>query len=301
MTRSRWFSLVWIVPTVLVALLVVVLVARWLRALPSVHSFMVEYPGSSALPSTAPVGFPAWVEWQHFLNAFFILFIVRTGWQIRSAKRPSAFWTRKNDGIIRTKRPPVRIGIHLWLHLSVDVLWALNGILFFVLIFATGQWMRLVPLRWAVVPNAVSVAIQYASLAWPTDDGWSNYNSLQTLSYFVTVFVAAPLALITGVRMAPGLAARFRPLDRFFPNRVARAIHYPVMIYFVAFTIVHVTLVLATGALRNLNHMYASRDDESWWGFAIFATSLVVVAGAWVAAKPATLGAIAGIGGTVRR
>ena len=33
--------------------------------------------------------------------------------------------------------------------------------------------------------------------------------------------------------------------------------HFPVMLYFVAFTVVHVALVFATGALRNLNHMYA--------------------------------------------
>jgi thiosulfate reductase cytochrome b subunit len=301
MTRSRWFKLVWIVPTILVLLVAAVLLARWVRELPAVRSFMITYPGQSALPSSAPVGFPAWVEWQHFLSSFFLLFIVRTGWQIRSSKRPSAFWTRDNTRLIRTKNPPVRIGIHVWLHLSVDALWVLNGILFYVLIFATGQWMRLVPTRWDIFPNAVSVGIQYASLNWPMDDGWVNFNALQTLTYFITVFVAAPLAILTGIRMAPGLAGRFRRWDRAFPLRLARGIHYPVMLWFVGFTIVHVTLVLATGALRNLNHMYAGRDDGSWWGFGIFAISLVVMAIAWVAVKPSVLAAIAGKSGTVRR
>jgi hypothetical protein len=36
---------------------------------------------------------------------------------------------------------------------------------------------------------------------------------------------------------------------------VAWAVHLPVMLYFVGFILVHVTLAMATGALRNLNHM----------------------------------------------
>jgi len=59
--------------------------------------------------------------------------------------------------------------------------------------------------------------------------------------------------------------------------------------------------VLATGAVRNLNHMYAGRNDDSWCGFAIFAASLVVLVVAWFAARPAVLAAIAGRTGTVRR
>ena len=73
------------------------------------------------------------------------------------------------------------------------------------------------------------------------------------------------------------------------------------MVYFIAFTIVHVTLVLATGALRNLNHMYAGRNDESWWGIGIFAASLVVMAVAWMLARPSLLARVAALTGKVRR
>ncbi len=54
-------------------------------------------------------------------------------------------------------------------------------------------------------PNALSLLIQYLSLDWPTDQGWVAYNGLQLLAYFITVFVAAPLALITGLGMSPAL------------------------------------------------------------------------------------------------
>jgi thiosulfate reductase cytochrome b subunit len=220
---------------------------------------------------------------------------------IRGKKRPSAFWTRVNTGRIRTKGKPVRIGVPLWLHYAVDVLWVLNGVVFFVLLFTTGQWMRMVPTGWDIVPNAVSAGLQYASLDWPTENGWINYNALQTLAYFATTFVAAPLALVTGIRLAPGFAGTLSRFDRVFPTSVARRLHFPVMIYFVAFVIVHVTLVLATGALRNLNHMYAGRDDQSWWGLAVFAGSLVVTAVAWVVLKPPVVATLAEKTGTVRR
>lgn len=299
--ESRWFRLVWIVPALLVGLFLVVLAARGIRDLPAVQSFMRDFPGESKLPEGAPVGFPAWLGWQHFLNSFFILLIIRTGWQVRTTKRPPAYWTRNNTGLLRTKNPPVRIGLDLWLHLSLDTLWVLNGVIFFVLIFATGQWVRIVPTHWDIFPNAVSVGLQYASFNWPTENGWVNYNALQTLSYFVITFIAAPLALITGIRMAPGLADRFKRLDRVFPLPVARAIHYPVMLFFAAFIVVHVTLVLVTGALRNLNHLYAGRDDYTWWGAGIFAISLIVMAAAWVAVRPAILSSLAGFTGSVRR
>lgn len=300
-TRSRWLSLRWALPVAIALAVVVVLVAKALRGTPAVQDFITHYPGDSKLPAGTPIGFPAWLQWQHFLNSFFILFVIRTGWQIRTVTRPRVFWTRTNEGFLRTANPPVRITLPTWFHLSLTVLWVLDGLVFYVLLFASGQWQRVVPTGWDVFPNAVSAGIQYASLQWPTANGWVNYNGLQLLSYFATIFIAAPLAIVTGLRMAPGFAARLRPLDRVFSPRAARGIHFGVMVYFVAFIVVHVTLVLATGAVRNLNHMYAGRDDQNWIGFALFAGSIVVMIVGWVAARPTFLAAIASSTGTVIR
>jgi len=279
----------------------VVVGAMALRELPPGIAFIHQFPGHSELPVNAPVGFPARLGWQHFLNSFFLLFIIQTGLQVRTQKRPPAFWTRNNTGLLKTKNPPVRIGLPLWLHISMNSLWVLNGVVFYVLIFVTGQWVRIVPTSWDIFPNALSAALQYASLNWPTEDGWVNYNALQTLAYFATVFIAAPLAVVTGIRMAPGLAARFRSIEKIYPIGWARAVHFPVMIYFLVFIFIHVTLVLATGALRNLNHMYAGRDDGTWWGAGIFAISLLLMAVAWVAFRPSVLAPVASLTGRVGR
>ena len=74
--RSRLY---WTVPAVLVAAVLVVLLAKWATGLAGVQSFLTDYPGHSELPEGAPVGFPAWLGWQHFLNAFLLLLIIRTG------------------------------------------------------------------------------------------------------------------------------------------------------------------------------------------------------------------------------
>lgn len=290
--------------TVLVAvaaLVVVVLVARWFRGTEAGSGFISQYPGSTDLPPGTPVGFPWWLNFQHFLNAFFIVLIVRTGWLVRTTQRPAAYWVRNNTGLIRTKGDPRKISLDLWLHLVLDVLWVVNGIAFVIAIIATGHWARLVPTTWDVFPNAASAALQYASLEWPHENGWVNYNSLQQLAYFTIVFVAAPLAIVTGIRMSNAWPGPRATISKIYPLALARAIHLPTMIFFVLFIIVHVTLVLTTGALRNLNHMYAANDGESLLGLGMFALSLVLTVLAWLFAKPAFLQPLASIGGKVTR
>ena len=289
------------VPGALIVFAVLVLLAQWYRSTTAGAEFIAAYPGETELPEGAPVGFPAWLNFQHFLNAFFIILIARTGWLVRTTQRPAAYWTRNNNGLIRTKGTPKKISLDLWLHQSLDVLWVTNGLIFVVLLFITGQWMRIVPTSWEVFPNALSAAIQYASLNWPLENGWTNYNSLQVLAYFTIVFIAAPLAIITGLRMSnlwPGPSAR---ISKIYPLPVARAVHLPVMIFFVLFIIVHVTLVLTTGALKNLNHMFAANNGDSWLGFGVFALLIALTVAAWILAKPAFLQPLASLGGKVTR
>ncbi|GAA4361567.1 cytochrome b/b6 domain-containing protein [Paeniglutamicibacter cryotolerans] len=296
---NTWTRAGIIAGSLIILLVIMVLLARWLVGLDPVKTWMETRTGHSALPTGAPVGFPAWLGWQHFMNMFFLVLIVRTGWQVRTTARPKAHWLRNNKGLIRTKGAPTKISLELWFHLTLDALWVLNGIIFVVILFATGQWMRIVPTSWDVFPNAVSAALQYLSLNWPTESGWTNYNALQLLAYFTTVFIAAPLAIITGLRMSGAWPKKAVRLNKAYPMELARALHFPVMIYFVAFVVVHVALVLATGALNNLNHMYASNNSTSWTGLILFAVSIVVVVGFWFLARPLFLRPIAALTGKV--
>ncbi len=314
--RTKWFNLLWLLPIGFVLLIVAVAVAQGLRNVPSVQRFIAAHPGTTKPPPAAPAGFPSWLRWEHFFNVLFMIFIIRSGVQILS-DHPRLYWTRhctpgrdwfriqkpvpddplwtaKQDSIALPAQvglPGLRhsIGLARWWHLGVDTLWLANGIVFFVLLFVTGQWQRIVPTGWEVFPNALSVLIQYLSLHWPPETGFVVYNGLQLLAYFVTVFVAAPLALITGLGMSPALSTRFKRISRLLSIQTARSIHFLVLTWFVVFIVVHVGLVFMTGALVNLNHIYLGTEAHGWGGFAIFAVSMVILVVGWVAATPFTI------------
>ncbi|MDQ2959280.1 MAG: molybdopterin-dependent oxidoreductase, partial [Actinomycetota bacterium] len=315
--RSRWFNLLWLLPIGFVLLIVAVASAKGLRNVSSVQQFIARHPGvidSGAGPSTAAL--PLWIGVQHFFNLFLLVFIIRSGVQILS-DHPRLYWTRhstpgkdwfrvqkpvpadplwtaKQDSISlpgQVGLPGIRhsIGLARWWHLGVNTLWLLNGIVFYVLLFATGEWRRVVPTSWSVFPTAVSVGIQYLSLSWPVEATGGSYNSLQLLAYFITIFIAAPLAFITGLGMSPALSTRFTRVSTVLSIQTARSLHFLVLVWFLFFVVVHVALVFTTGLLHNLNHVYASRTDSSWAGFWVFAVSMVVVVVGWVAATPLTL------------
>ena len=315
--RGKWFNLLWLLPIGFVVLIVAVAIAKGLRSDPSIQRFIKQYPGTIQPSATeAATGFPAWARWQHFFNLFFLLFIIRSGIQILS-DHPRLYWTRhstpgrdwfriqkpvpsdplwtaKQDSISLPSQvglPGLRhsIGLARWWHLGVDALWLLNGVIFYVLLFTTARWERLVPTSWDVFPNALSVLIQYFSLNWPTESGWTAYNALQLIAYFITVFVAAPLALITGLGMSPALSARFKRISTILSIQAARSLHFLVLVWFMVFIVIHTALVFTTGLLVNLNHVYAGRTDSSWVGFWLFAASMVVVVVGWVAATPFTI------------
>ncbi len=313
--RTRWFNLLWLLPIGFVFLIAGIALAKELRGLAPVQSFIEQNPGI-VKPPNGREGIPAWVGWQHFFNLFLMTFIIRSGIQIMT-DHPRLYWTRNStpgkewfrfqnqvpaDPLWTAKQdsvslpgqiglPGIRhsIGLARWWHLGIDMLWLLNGAVFYVLVFTTGHWQRLVPMSWDVVPNAVSVGIQYLSLDWPVDDGWVAYNSLQVIAYFITVFIAGPLALITGLGMSPALSTRFTRISSVLSIQTARSLHFLVMVWFLLFIVMHVTLVITTGMRENLGYMYAGRNDESWAGFWVFAASMIVVTVGWVAATPFTL------------
>ena len=153
-------------------------------------------------------------------------------------------WTSKDDSVTIPKWlgiPGVRhsIGLARWWHFSIVLLWTINGVAFYVLIFVTGQWLRLVPMTWEVFPNALSTAIQYASLNFPVESSWTRYNGLQQLSYFITVFIAAPVSILTGLMQSPAISNRSGFIGKVLNRQAARSIHFISFCWFVLFILAH--------------------------------------------------------------
>src|ERR1017187_6039729 len=187
----HWINVLWALPVSFVLAVIGVAVAEALRELPAVQDFLVRHPGVPPSARAVTAGFPAWLRVQHFLNLFFMAFIIRAGIQIladhprlywkrdctpgtewfrfQTAVPTGRIWTAKDDSVALPAWlgiPGIRhsIGLARWWHFSITLLWMINGVVFYVLLFATGQWLRLVPTTWDVIPSAASTALQYLSL-----------------------------------------------------------------------------------------------------------------------------------------
>ncbi len=308
---KRWVSSLWIVPIGIAVLIVGIAVAQHLRTYPVVQTFIETYPGAGAFQPPVDTGFPGWLRIMHFLNLLFMLFIMRSGLQILAdhprlqldagstpgrewlrlrgpvppdrmdQSPPEKQWTAKDDAVTLPRWlgiPGLRhtIGLARWWHFSFDMLWVLLGAVFYILLFSTGQWERLVPRDWDVFPNALSAALQYLSLDFPTNQGW-------------TVFIAGPLAFVTGLLQAPAIAARFGLGSGRLNRQVARSVHFSVLIYFVFFILVHTVMIFLTGLLVNLNHITTGLNTPTWAGLWLYVGWMTIVVIAWAAASPLTL------------
>lgn len=321
----RWFSSLWLVPLGVAGLVLSIAVVREMARYGWFHEFIARYPGTST-QYVEPVesGFPWWLRWQHFFNLLFMMFIIRAGLQIladhprlylnagskpdtewlrlrgpvprdrRDSNDADTVWTAKEDSVALPKQlgiPGFRhsIGLARWWHFSFDLLWLVNGLVFVVLLFGTDQWKRLVPTSWDVFPNAVSTALQYLSLQLPENAGFSTYNALQLLAYFITVFIAAPVAFVTGLLQAPSIAGRFGTGAGLLNRQVARTIHFCVLVWMLVFIAVHTLMIFVTGFVGNVNHITLGTNTTSWWGVALYAAWMVVVAVFWLLASPVTI------------
>lgn len=321
---KRWFNILWLIPIAIVILLVGVAICQWLRTIPAVEGWIQENPGTGAFQPPVETGFPLWVRIQHLLNLTLMLFIIRAGLQILAdhprlqvdsgsypgkefirmngpvppermvQEPPEQAWTAKDDAVslpgwLGIPGQRHSIGLARWWHFSCDFLWLINGLLFYILLFSTNQWQRLVPRDWDVFPAMLSTGIQYMSLTFPANEGYTQYNGLQITAYFLTVFVAAPLAMITGLLQAPAVSSRLGlsrgPLNR----QVARVIHFCVLCWFIFFIVVHTVMIYITGFLGNVNHIFTGQNNNSVWGLVWYVAMMVVVIALWAWATPFTL------------
>lgn len=254
--------------------------------------------------------FPAWLRITHFVNVFFLVMLIRSGWEIIASHprfywnnhcTPGSEWIRFTRDVVpmeegaftarddqRSLSPLIslpgraKIGIGRGWHGIVTSLWILNGIAYVTLLFATGQWRRIVPTSFAVFPEAWESLKIYLSLQVPSIEHFNPYDALQQLMYFVVVFVAAPLMMLTGPAMSPAVIGRFPWYAKIFRNRqTARSIHFIVMAFFVMFTVIHVVLVFVVHPRHNVTNMILGRYDPARFGQAL--VTLVIVIGAMVA------------------
>ena len=299
----------------IVVLVILPIALAWFQVLAfGIHSAFAPVAGITGGQNGAPRGFPVWIRWTHFANLFFLFLLMRSGLSIlmdhprlywNNGCTPGTEWLRltplavPNDRVWTAKEdaryisplvalPGYRhtIGMGRSWHFITNYGFVLTGVIYIVMLLVSGQWPRLIPTSWAIFPYAWQTFVHYATFHLPIEpNGYFAYNALQQLTYFAVVFVMAPLSILTGIAMSPAIDNAFPWYPRIFGGRQgSRSIHFLLLCGYVAFTIVHVVLVCATGAQRNFNHIVLGTDNTNPLGLILGVVGLAVVVASWIAA-----------------
>jgi methionine sulfoxide reductase catalytic subunit len=308
---------IWVRPSILIGAggaLLSIIAAAWIEigvfGMPRIPPVPQVYPNNFA----GPHGFPLWVRCLHSFNFFFVMMLIRSGFSIlmdhprlyfNDHCTPGSEWIRvtplevprdrvwmaKDDAryispIVGTPGYRHTIGIaRVWHFINVHG-FIITGIFFIAMLFNTEQWKRLVPTSPTVLLQAWNTWVHYATFHLPQEpNGFYGYNALQQIAYFVVVFVFGPLAVLTGIAMSPAMVNRFPWYAKIFGGRQsARSIHFLTMLSFLAFLVVHVTLIAMTGFARNMNHIVLGTDDLGRLGMLLGFAGIGLVILSWVAA-----------------
>src|SRR5690242_6081640 len=87
--------------------------------------------------------------------------------------------------------------------------WVLTGLVYVVMVFASGYWQYLVPTHWSIVPDSIRAVGTYLHFQIPGTIPGQPFEPAQKLAYFVIVFLLSPFQIATGMAMSPSILARF--------------------------------------------------------------------------------------------
>ena len=243
------------------------------------------------------LGFPLWLRANHYLNLLFLSLLIRSGLQILVDK-PKLFWndnckagtewltfnkkesSKEINSVVALPGGNSQFSLELgrtWHALSV-LFWVGNGFCYVVLLALTNEWHRLVPNSLAVFPQAFEVLLQYLTFHPPATSVTGHYNALQQLTYFALIFICAPLSIVTGAAISPKIASLHPWYSGLFGGRqAARSLHYLLLLVYLVFSLVHVSLVVSSDLLLHMNRIVLGNGGESINGLAIGCAGLVLV------------------------
>ncbi|WP_395672537.1 cytochrome b/b6 domain-containing protein [Phenylobacterium sp.] len=147
-------------------------------------------------------------------------------------------------------------------HFFFAWLFVLNGAVYLAAGLVRGRLRReILPTRAELAPRHLwGEVLAHARLRFPTGEAARRYNALQKLTYLAMIAAVLPLMVVTGLCMSPGFNAAVPWLiDLFGGRQSARTVHFICAVLIVAFVLVHVALVIASGFLNNMRGMITGR------------------------------------------
>ena len=176
---------------------------------------------------------PAWVRVLHWVNAFAMVLMIMSGWQIYNAS--PLFDFRFSSSITLGGW---LAGALLW-HFAAMWILMVNGLIYLALGFATGRFRKkLLP----ITPEGVIADTRAALTGKLSHEDLTKYNYVQKLLY-AGVIVVGVLIVLSGLSIwkpvqLQWLTALFGGYD------AARYVHFFCMAAIVAFMVVHIALAL---------------------------------------------------------
>jgi len=139
-------------------------------------------------------------------------------------------------------------------HLFFAWILVIAGLWYFVAGAISGKFRKLVISR-ADLSKLVPMQLYYLKLR-KEPPPYGEYNPLQKMAYTVVIFVFAPLIVISGLALSPGVDAIAGPLTSVLGGRqFARLWHFVLTFSLLGFTVVHLTMVFTQGAYNNVRSM----------------------------------------------
>ena len=262
------------------------------------------------------IDFPLWLRAQHLLNFVLMGMLIRSGIEMLSSLprlwwrndcAPGSEWLKftrrqlpKEEGVYTSLmdersvhptlalpgRENIGLGRH-WHGLSV-MLWVLNGIVYVILLFATGLWRRIIPTSWDVFGDAWESLTVYLSFNTPDIAHFQPYDPLQMLGYTFVIFILAPFMMITGVAMSPAIRSRFPWFVKMMGgHQGARSMHFIGLVLFSGFIVMHVCLVFLVHLDHNAVNMVFGGGEvtpaRAAQAIVILVGTVVAVAVFWIA------------------
>jgi thiosulfate reductase cytochrome b subunit len=176
---------------------------------------------------------PAWVRALHWTNAFAMVLMIMSGWQIYNAS--PLFDFRFSSSITLGGWLG---GALLW-HFAAMWLLMVNGLIYLTVGLATGRFRKkLLP----ITPEGVISDTKAALTGKLSHDDLTKYNQVQKLLY-AGVIVIGILIVLSGLAIWKPVQLQY--LTALFGGyNVARYVHFFCMAAIVAFMVVHVALAL---------------------------------------------------------
>lgn len=249
--------------------------------------------------------FPWWLRVEHFLNIIFVTFFIRSGIEILGTyprlhtnvhNKPGAQWA---EFTIKSKPKhkyyavgseyedyspiislPGRglLGLGRYWHFMTVMGYVTFFIIYYILLFATGQWLRYIPPSFDFPVQVFNNIVSYLAFVSPEPMPGYPFNAIQQMAYATAIFILPPYMIFTGIMQSPAVNTHFMKLTKALGGRqMIRSAHWWGLIGYLMFIIGHVSMVLLHGYGHEVSKMVFGNSDSPIAGGVIFGTGLLFV------------------------